>query len=70
MVRVAWCVVVEAGLGSSILPQRAAALIRSNKARWLPLFKPQVSHAATLVKRAGKSLSPAAAAFAEFLAQS
>ncbi len=59
---------VEAGLGVSILPERAAALIRSGTAHWRPLQAPRVTQAATLVKLAGKSLSPAATAFAEILA--
>lgn len=60
---------VEEGLGVSVLPERAGALMRDGRAVWLPLVKPQVSHAATMVKRAGKSLSPAAAAFVSFLAK-
>jgi DNA-binding transcriptional LysR family regulator len=60
---------VEAGLGISILPERAAALIRTDAARWLPLVGPTITQAATLVKRAGKSLSPAAAAFAAILSK-
>jgi DNA-binding transcriptional LysR family regulator len=57
----------EAGLGISILPQRAAALIRSRGACFRRLTSPVVSRAATLVTRAGRTLSPAAAAFAEHL---
>jgi DNA-binding transcriptional LysR family regulator len=60
---------VEAGLGICVLPERAAALIRRGKARWMPLTQPRVTQTATLAKRAGKSLSPAASAFAAVLAE-
>jgi DNA-binding transcriptional LysR family regulator len=58
---------VEAGLGVCVLPARAAALIRSRTAVFRPLRNPVVSRAATLVTRADRSLSPAAAAFVTFL---
>ncbi len=58
---------VEAGLGLSILPERAASLARSGAACWRPLVNPAVSQASTLVTRAGRSLSPGARAFADFL---
>jgi DNA-binding transcriptional LysR family regulator len=58
---------VEAGLGISILPERASALIKSNRARFRRLTGPVVSQSVTLVTRTGRSLSPAAAAFAESL---
>jgi DNA-binding transcriptional LysR family regulator len=58
---------VEAGLGVSILPDRAASLIRSRAAVFRPLQHPTVSRAATLVTRADRSLSPAAEAFVTFL---
>lgn len=60
---------VEAGLGVSVLPQRAASLIKSRAARFKPLTSPSVSRPVTLVTRAGRALSPAAAAFVEFLSQ-
>ena len=59
---------VEAGLGISILPERAASLARTNAACWRPLASPIVTQASTLVTRAGRSLSPGARAFADFLA--
>ncbi|MEJ1964662.1 MAG: LysR substrate-binding domain-containing protein [Gammaproteobacteria bacterium] len=58
---------VEAGLGLSVLPERAAALIKSNAARFRRLTAPVVSRPVTLVTRAGRSLSPAASAFVTFL---
>jgi DNA-binding transcriptional LysR family regulator len=58
---------VEAGLGISVLPERAAALIKSSAACFRRLTAPVVSRPVTLVTRAGRSLSPAAAAFVEFL---
>ena len=58
---------VEAGLGISVLPERAAALIRSRQASFKRLQAPVVSRAVTLVTRAGRSLSPAAAAFVKCL---
>jgi DNA-binding transcriptional LysR family regulator len=57
----------EAGLGISILPQRAAALIRTRKACFRPLTSPVVTRPVTLVTRAGRTLSPAAQAFVECL---
>ena len=59
---------VEAGLGISILPERAASLARSKTTCWRPLGHPAVTHPSTLITRAGRSLSPGARAFAEFLA--
>jgi len=59
---------VEAGLGISILPRRAASLARIGTTCWRPLGNPVVSHPSTLVTRAGRSLSPGARAFVEFLA--
>lgn len=58
---------VEAGLGISILPERAASLARTNVACWRPLVNPVVKQASTLVTRAGRSLSPGARAFVDFL---
>ena len=58
---------VEAGLGISVLPERAAWLLRSESVCWRPLFEPAVVHPSTLVTRAGRSLSPGAKAFVEFL---
>lgn len=60
---------VEAGLGVAILPERAASLARSDGIRWVALQDPVVAQASTLVTRAGRSLSPAAAAFAAFLGE-
>ena len=57
----------EAGLGVCVLPTRAAALIRSRRAVFRPLRNPVVTQAATLVTKAGRSLSPAARAFVSFL---
>ena len=59
---------VEAGLGISVLPERAAWLMRSQAVCWRPLFDPAVLHPSTLVTRAGRSLSPGARAFVDFLA--
>jgi DNA-binding transcriptional LysR family regulator len=61
---------VEAGLGISVLPARAASLIRSRAAVFRPLLSPTVSRTATLVTRADRSLSPAAKAFVTFLSDS
>jgi DNA-binding transcriptional LysR family regulator len=58
---------VEAGLGVSVLPERAATLIRSSAACFRKLRAPAVKRAATLVRRADRTLSPAAAAFVTFL---
>jgi DNA-binding transcriptional LysR family regulator len=58
---------VEAGLGISILPERAAALIKQRRARFRRLTAPVVSRPVTLVTRAGRSLSPAAKAFVDCL---
>lgn len=58
---------VEAALGIGILPERAASLARSDTTCWRLLNDPVVTQASTLVTRAGRSLSPAAKAFAEFL---
>ena len=59
---------VEAGLGVSILPERAASLARTKAACWRPLANPVVTQASTLVTRSGRSLSPGAKAFVDFLA--
>ena len=61
---------VEAGLGISVLPQRAAELSRTGRSSWVPLVKPAVTRAATLVTRAGSTLSPAAEAFVSLLSKS
>lgn len=58
---------VEAGLGISVLPERAASLARTAAACWRPLTSPAVTQASTLVTREGRSLSPGAAAFVDFL---
>jgi DNA-binding transcriptional LysR family regulator len=58
---------VEAGLGISILPERAASLARTDAACWRPLANPAVTQPSTLVTRAGRSLSPGARAFVDFL---
>ena len=58
---------VEAGLGISVLPERAAWLIRSPAVCWRPLSEPVVVHPSTLVTRSGRSLSPGARAFVDFL---
>ena len=60
---------VEAGLGVSVLPERAAALIRSPNACFRRLTAPVVTRPVTLVTRAGRTLSPAAMAFVECLSQ-
>lgn len=54
---------VEAGLGISVLPERAASLIKHRRARFRRLTAPVVSRPMTLVTRAGRSFSPAASAF-------
>jgi DNA-binding transcriptional LysR family regulator len=58
---------VEAGLGISVLPERAAALIKHRRARFRRLTAPVVSRPMTLVTRAGRALSPAASAFVNCL---
>ncbi len=58
---------VEAGLGISVLPERAAALSRNDSICFKPLYEPVVTKASTLVTRAGRSLSPATEAFVAFL---
>lgn len=58
---------VEAGLGVSVLPERAATLARSSAVCWRPLIDPSVVYPSTLAKRAGRSLSPGARAFVDFL---
>lgn len=60
---------VEEGLGISVLPERAAALIKQRRAQFRRLSAPVVSRPMTLVTRAGRSLSPAAGAFVECLAK-
>jgi len=57
----------EAGLGVSVLPERAAALIKSPNAIFRRLTAPVVTQPVTLVTRAGRTLSPAAMAFVECL---
>src|SRR5579872_1917711 len=57
----------EAGLGVSVLPERAAALIKSPNAIFRRLTAPVVTQPVTLVNRAGRTLSPAAMAFVECL---
>jgi DNA-binding transcriptional LysR family regulator len=59
---------VEAGLGISVLPERAASLVKSSATCFRRLTSPVVSRPVTLVTREGRALSPAATAFAEFLA--
>ena len=60
---------VEAGLGISVLPERAASLIKSRNTCFRRLNSPSVSRPATLVTRAGRTLSPAADAFVSFLSK-
>ncbi|MCC6377236.1 MAG: LysR family transcriptional regulator [Burkholderiales bacterium] len=58
---------VEAGLGVAVLPERATALARSSAVCWRPLVDPVVVYPSTLAKRAGRSLSPGARTFVDFL---
>lgn len=60
---------IEQGLGISILPERAAALIKHRKACFRRLTAPVVSRPMTLVTRAGRSLSPATSAFVACLSE-
>lgn len=60
---------VEAGLGVGILPERAVMLVHGSASTWRLLHEPVVTQASTLIMRRGRSLSPAAQAFAGFLAQ-
>lgn len=60
---------VEAGLGIAVLPERAAALARTSAVTWRPLVDPVVVYPSTLAKRAGRSLSPGARTFVDFLAR-
>jgi DNA-binding transcriptional LysR family regulator len=59
---------VEAGLGVSVLPAYTGSLVRSDKVRFRVLQNPVVTREVTLVRRAGRSLSPAATAFRDCLA--
>lgn len=59
---------VDAGLGVAILPGYAARLTDKSRIRSLRLEKPVIDREVSLVHRAAASLSPAAQAFAEFIA--
>lgn len=59
---------VDAGLGVAILPGYSARLTDKSRIRWLRLEKPVIDREVSLVHRAAASLSPAAQAFAEFIA--
>jgi len=54
---------VEAGLGATIVPAYVGALRRSTRARFVPLKNPVVQRDVETIRRAGRSLSPGAAAF-------
>lgn len=59
---------VDAGMGVAILPGYATKLTDRLRIRWLRLEKPVIDREVSLVHRAAASLSPAALAFAEFIA--
>lgn len=59
---------VDAGAGVAILPGYATGLTDKSRTRWLRLEKPVIDREVSLVHRAAASLSPAALAFAEFIA--
>lgn len=58
---------VEAGLGVCVLPAYATTLANSSMACYRTIEEPVVTREVSLVTRAGRSLSPAAQAFADFL---
>ncbi|ROZ66037.1 LysR family transcriptional regulator [Ramlibacter sp. WS9] len=59
---------VDAGVGVAILPGYAVRLTDKSRIRWLRLEKPVIDREVSLVHRSAASLSPAAQAFAEFIA--
>lgn len=60
---------VDAGMGVAILPGYATALTDKSRIRWRRLEKPVVEREVLMVHRTGVSLSPAAQAFADYLAR-
>jgi DNA-binding transcriptional LysR family regulator len=58
---------VEAGLGIAVLPAYARSMIDARKAAARPVDSPAVTREVSIVTRAGRSLSPAAAQFAAAL---
>jgi DNA-binding transcriptional LysR family regulator len=59
---------VDAGLGVAVLPAMATVLTDAGRIRFKRLEDPVVEREVQMVHRAGVSLSPAAQAFADFLA--
>ena len=59
---------VDAGLGVAIVPGFAVRLTDKSRIKWLRLEKPVIDREVSLVHRSAASLSPAAQAFAEFIA--
>ncbi|QEZ44344.1 LysR family transcriptional regulator [Cupriavidus oxalaticus] len=58
----------EAGLGVTVVPAYVGKLMGSSRVRFRPLYKPVVHRQIELIVRAGRSLSPSAAAFRDCLA--
>jgi len=58
----------QAGLGIAVVPAYVGKLMGSDRARFRPLSKPVVHRQIELIVRAGRSLSPSAAAFRDCLA--
>lgn len=58
---------VEAGLGVAVLPAYARSMVDRKKAVVRPIGTPNVAREISIVTRAGRTLSPAAAQFAEVL---
>ena len=58
----------EAGLGVTVVPAYVGKLMGSSNVRFRPLYKPVVHRQIELIVRAGRSLSPSAAAFRDCLA--
>ncbi|MBT9502079.1 MAG: LysR family transcriptional regulator [Burkholderiaceae bacterium] len=58
----------EAGLGIAVVPAYVGQLLKSSRVRFRVLHKPVVQRQIELIVRAGRSLSPGAAAFKDCLA--
>lgn len=54
---------VEAGLGIAVLPSYALAIAGARKVKAVPIIGPSIDRDICLIKRRGRSLSPAAARF-------
>lgn len=58
---------VDAGLGVAVLPSYASPALQAQRVRIRPLVGPLVRRESSILTRRGRSLSPAAAAFKDFL---